>query len=122
MNGNRLSGERHNTLTTVIAGRSRRRVNMLVKELTAAGPPPGTVQSTSEVDQYHRLVAARDTGDPRYWENPLAQARLQELANKYGQPGPVQLNPWQEGSPTPATDLRATNAYEMAAKFAPPPQ
>ena len=52
------------------------------------GRPPMTVQN-SEIGMWQSLSAMRATGDPRYWQDPQAQAMYAQLAAKYGGTNPA---------------------------------
>lgn len=58
---------------------------MLVDMLLVEGLPPFT-ERLSESEEYHQLVTASLSGDPRYHNDKTAKARLAELSLRYGPP------------------------------------
>lgn len=84
----RLSGKRWNRIVWRIVGHYVDLVDSQVQAQLADGYPPFTEPSTNE-DQYQRLLMWRDTGDPRYWNNPAARARLEQLGQTLGAPRPL---------------------------------
>ena len=91
MNGlpdGRLSGKRFNRLVEMMIKRFDEKVEMLVEHELASGYPPFTVPLTP-LEQYRKLVAMQQAGDPAYTEDPRAQAALAKLSVRFGQPAPI---------------------------------
>ena len=84
----RLSGERWNRITDEIVKRYRELVEMYKNELLADGYPPFHVPLTPQ-EQYQRLVAMQQAGDPLFYSDPSAGAKLAELSQRFGPPPPV---------------------------------
>jgi RimJ/RimL family protein N-acetyltransferase len=85
MSGHRIGGERYKRLRQMMIDRYRMRRDMLIEAFMADGYPPGT-EPLSQREQYQRLIGWQQAGDPRYWNNPAAQAALVKLATRYGRP------------------------------------
>ena len=84
----RLSGKRFNRLVETMVKRFDEKVAMLVEHELASGYPPFTVPLTP-LEQYQKLVAMQQAGDPAYTEDPRAQAALAKLAVRFGPPPPI---------------------------------
>lgn len=95
----RNSGPRWNSIVDVMVKRFWERVDFFEELLTAGGYPPFTTPLTP-MQQYQRLIAWRDAGDDRYWNDKQAQAALDELATRFGPP-PLLLPTLPEQTPPP---------------------
>ncbi len=60
---------------------------MLYDSAMTDGHPPMT-EPNSEVGMWQSLSMMRATGDPRYWQDPAAQAMYTKLGAKFGQAHP----------------------------------
>jgi hypothetical protein len=96
MKGGRLSGARWNRILDHARYFHDKYKPALVDALMADGFPPFSVP-LSPAEQYMRLVAMRDAGDPRYWEDPDAIKTLARLEPRYGGMGPA-VDPLGAGS------------------------
>lgn len=71
---------------------------MLYASAMVSGHPPLT-EANSEIGMWQSLNLMRSTGDPRFWQDPEAQAMYAQLAQKYGSQRP----------PVPAVPLGVMN-------------
>lgn len=78
-----LSGPRWNMLRDEIVAWYRQMVDYYVERLIEDGYPPFT-EPRSEREQYDTLVAWYMAGDPRFWDDPQANAALSQLEMRYG--------------------------------------
>lgn len=60
-------------------------VEDIVNHIMADGHPPFT-QPRSPREQYQKLIAMRDAGDPAFWSNPDAAKDLERLSAQFGYP------------------------------------
>lgn len=88
MSSGRLSANVWNDITDEILKRYDDLVKMLVDEMLASGNPPFTQRITPR-QQYDKLVAMRQSGDPDFWNDPSAQSALQKLSLQFGAPPPM---------------------------------
>ena len=85
-----IGGKRFNALEDDIVRMVKDIEDQLVDDLMEDGYPFGT-EPVPPRDEYETLSAMRSSNDPAYWNNPQAQARLQQLSLRYGPPsGPSQ--------------------------------
>src|SRR5438105_2599487 len=82
--GARLGGERANR----ILARYQLMVELLVANYMANGFPPFT-QPLTPFEQYQRLLAMRGAGNPRFWQDPEAQAAFARLEQQFGAAPPL---------------------------------
>lgn len=87
----RVSGERMNRWVA-----AHKRVFYELKDfykdlLMADGYPP-FANPVTPLEQYQRLTAWRDAGDPRYWQSPGAQAAFTMLQRQFTVAAPVPGN------------------------------
>jgi len=79
----RLGKKRFDRLTKELLADYQRMRDFMVAELTADGPPPFTVELSPRAI-YDTLVAFKQSQDPRYWNDPAAQAELAALEGQFG--------------------------------------
>lgn len=80
---NTLSGKRWNKLEDDIVTELDAFAKRVEEFLLADGYPYGFELAT-EREEYEKLVLWKLTDDPRYWEDPIAVGRLNELQLRYG--------------------------------------
>ncbi|MFW6031377.1 MAG: hypothetical protein ACOC9T_02195 [Myxococcota bacterium] len=103
----RLRAKRWNKLEDEIIERYFKKRQLLIDALMEDGYPPFT-EPASEREQYQRLIAMRNTGDPAFWNNPQAIKDLERLSARYGDPAPHSTGPFGEES-----NIRSTQSlYE----------
>ena len=99
MPNNRLSAERWNRLEANIARRVGEIRERVLDGLMADGHPPFTSPVT-EREELDNLLALKQAGDPAFWFNPEAPARLEHLLRRLGPPPTVGLaGPAGRGGP-----------------------
>lgn len=89
----RLSGERYNYIVAQILERYRHRVELLTKEMMASGYPPFSEPLTAR-QQYDKLVAMKNAGDPQFLNSPAAQQALEKLSMQFGAPIELGFSPY----------------------------
>lgn len=116
----RLGADRTNAIVKRRVERFWSLVDMLVEQKMADGRPPFT-EKLSLSDQYHQLVAWRDSGDPRFWgstpEAQAAKAKLAVLQQRFGQPAPI-AQPF--GITAPGSAPATLNATEDVMRYSEP--
>lgn len=60
-------------------------IEAMFKELYSSGYPVGT-KPLDKATIYQNLVAAMQSGNPNYWQDPNAQAQLSKLSERFGAP------------------------------------
>lgn len=93
MQRGRLSGERYNYIVAQILERYRARVELLTKEMMVSGYPPFAEPLTRR-QQYDKLVAMKNAGDPRFANSPAAQEALAKLSMQFGAPVELGISPY----------------------------
>lgn len=80
-----LGAKRWNEIDEAIAEWFDRTVDLIVDRIMADGYPPFTYP-LSPYEQYQKLIAMRDSGDPAFWQNPEAAKDLERLSARFGYP------------------------------------
>lgn len=80
-----LGSKRWNPLYEAIIKWRNETKDAIVEQLTADGNPPLTYPLSLR-EQYQRLIALRDAGDPAFWQNPQAAKDLERLSAQFGYP------------------------------------
>lgn len=88
-----IGGPFWNGLQDELTAWMRETIGWLREEFTAGGHAPFT-DPNSPREQYDRLIAAYMADDPRYWDNPNAQAALAKLSERFGPPPPKPVSPF----------------------------
>lgn len=113
----KLSGKRWNRLHDEVVKRYNARKEMLMTALLADGFPPFGVPVPPR-QQYDTLVGWQQSQDPRYWNDPAAQAALAKLSTRFGPPPPIVQLPFGGDLPNnPAVQARLS---QLAQKLGPP--
>lgn len=101
-----LGGKRWNDLEDRIVRKMADIENELTKQLSADGFPYGT-EPMPERELYYDLSAQYQSNDPRFWNDPAAAKKLQQLAQKYGPPPAPYAPPItaQPAAPVPPASL-----------------
>lgn len=94
----RISGPRWNSIVDSIVESYEELVENLIEALTADGYPPFT-EPLSEREQYHQLIAMRDSGDPKFWNDPSAIKALARFSRRYGNPPTPTVGAFGEQAP-----------------------
>lgn len=90
-------------------------VDFFVEELMADGYPAFTGPHDNPYLDYLKLSGWRMANDPRYTQDPVAEARLNELSLQYGQPAQLSLNPLQgQTVASPMQQARASSGVSRA--------
>lgn len=82
-----------------------------VKFLIAAGVSASPAGSSEE---YQQILAWRNNGDPRFWNNPQVQARFALLSQRFGTPQPIAQPFGTNGPATGPGTYRAANEVAMS--------
>jgi len=94
----RLGKKRFDRLTKELLSEYQRMRDFMVAELTADGPPPFTVELSPRA-LYDKLVAFKQSQDPRYWDDLAAQAELAALEGQFGPAMAVAPTPFPSNFP-----------------------
>lgn len=82
MNENFLSPQARERRIQQIVKLSEKRVKFLMD--AGVGPAPA-----GSAQEYQQIVGWRDSGDPRFWNNPQVQARFNLLSQRFGNAAPI---------------------------------
>lgn len=107
MNANFLSPKARESRIQQIIKLSEERVKFLIQ----AGVGPAPAGSSQE---YQQILAWRDSGDPRFWNNPQVQARFSLLSQRFGAPQPIAQPFGQSGAATGPAVYRAGSQVAMS--------
>jgi len=113
-----LSGEFWNSVVKEMVDGYLAMKKQVKDALLISGYPPFTYP-LSPREQYDKLLAMRDSGDPGYWNDPRAQAELLKLAARFGAPQLGAGGPY--GTPSQAAPLATLRATQDSARLGSPP-
>ena len=112
-----IGGKRINALVERIIARYDTLVELFVEAMMVDGFPPGS-QPLSPLQQYQQLTAWQAAGDPRYWNNPAAQASLAKLATRFGAPPQLANGPFGVAVPNqPQQQLASSLAAQKLGPY-----